>query len=118
MSLPSVETAYNDLQHAPARGAINVDVQVRIASLAAAVQVEAAQTTARASAEAASTVADASEALRASIDHFTEASNRGTDELAAWTRNTAKWTKWLVFATGALVLASVVQVLVMWLAKN
>ena len=56
MPLPTVDEAYAQLQQAPAAGAIQIDVQLRIARLAAAVQAESAQTMAQASREAAATV--------------------------------------------------------------
>jgi hypothetical protein len=110
MKLPSVEQALEDLERVPARGAMQVDLEVRVARFQAAVQVEAAEKMAQASAEAARVVAGASEALRASVDRFTDASNKGTAELATWSANTARWTRQLTFATWALVLVAIVQI--------
>ena len=112
MPIPSVEQALDNLEHAQARGAIQVDLQVRVATFQAAVQIESAATMARASAAAAETVAGASDALRLSIERFTEASNKGTAQLATWSENTARWTRQLTFATWALVLVAVVQIVI------
>ena len=70
MPLPTVDEAYAQVQQAPAAGAIQIDVQLRIARLAAAVQAESAQTTAQASREAAATLVEASDALRDSVESF------------------------------------------------
>ncbi len=56
----------------------------------------------------------ASTALREGINRFTQGSDDGTAELAKWSERTANWTRALVFATTALVVAAVVQALVMW----
>ena len=64
MPLPTVHEAYEHLLQAPAAGAAQIDVQLRIARLAAAVQAESAQTMAQASREAAAIVAETSDALR------------------------------------------------------
>jgi hypothetical protein len=118
MALPTLEEAHRNLESAQARGAIQVDLQIRVATFAAVVQVEAADRMARANLESAELLAAASDALRQSVDRFTEASNRGTEQLATWSRNTATWTKWLTVATFALVLSSIVQIFVLWLTSN
>jgi hypothetical protein len=102
MPLPTVDEAYQALQQAPAAGAIQIDVQLRIARLAAAVQADSARTIADASTAAANTVADASEALRDSVDAFTAASQDGAVEAV-------KWSKQMTFATWALLVAAVIQ---------
>ena len=113
MPLPTVDEAYAQLQQAPAAGAIQIDVQLRIARPAAAVQAESAQTMARATREAAATVVEASDALRDSVDRFTAASDAGAQELAQFTSQTAAATRGLKWATWCLFAAMVVQVVVM-----
>lgn len=121
--IPSVEQAHIDLirQVGGAIGHPGIGVQVKTAVLAAAVEIETAKLTAdvqmkaiEAQRETAAVMSGASDALRTSIDRFTEASNRGTDELAKWTRSTARWTRALVFVTVALVIAAIVQIVIMW----
>ncbi len=113
MPLPTVDEAYAQLQQAPAAGSIQIDVQLRIATLAAAVQAESAQTMAQASRDAANALVEASDALRDSVDRFTAASDAGAQKLVQFTSQTAAATRGLKWATWGLFAAMVVQVVVM-----
>jgi hypothetical protein len=108
MALPTLEEAYKRLENMTGmEERFQAGVSKQAAILQAVVQLETART-----------MAEASDSLGKSIDTFTDASNKGTAELATWTESTSRWTKRLTFATWALVVTAIVQIVTIWFTSR